>query len=188
MGDGSSVPGAWCLGMRGARGQRSALRETEAPRNGGTPDKLAIVKRTLLLAAAGGLLIALLKFLEYKYVIRAYSAEVYGGALAVIFTLAGIYAGVRLTRPKEVVVERPVYVPATGFVRDEAKVAALGLTPRELEILQLIAEGLSNREIGERLFVSEHTVKSHSSRLFDKLDVSRRTQAVQRAREYRLIE
>lgn len=145
------------------------------------------MKRTLLLAAAGGAAIALLKFLEYKYFIRAYSAEVYGGMLAVIFTLAGIYAGLRLTRPKEVIVERPVYIESSEFVRDDAKIAALGLTPREVEILGLIADGLSNREIAERLFVSEHTVKSHSSRLFDKLDVSRRTQAVQRAREYRLI-
>jgi DNA-binding NarL/FixJ family response regulator len=146
------------------------------------------VKRTLLFAAAGGLLIALLKFLEYKFVIRAYSAEVYGGALALIFTAVGIYAGLRLTKPKEVVVEREVLVPTSApFTRDETRIAQLGITPRELEILQLMAEGLSNREIGERLFVSEHTVKSHSSRLFDKLDASRRTQAVQRGKEYRLI-
>jgi len=110
--------------------------------------------------------------------------------MAVIFTLVGIYAGLRLTRPKEVatiIIERPVYIESSEFVRDDARIAALGLTPREVEILGLIADGLSNREIAERLFVSEHTVKSHSSRLFDKLDVSRRTQAVQRAREYRLI-
>jgi DNA-binding CsgD family transcriptional regulator len=146
------------------------------------------VKRTLFFAACGGLLIALLKFLEYKFVIRAYPAEVYGGVVAVIFTVVGAYAGLRLTRPKEVVVEREVYVPTSEpFVRDEAKLEQLGITPRELEILQLMAEGLSNREIGERLFVSEHTVKSHSSRLFDKLDASRRTQAVSRAKEFRII-
>jgi hypothetical protein len=87
---------------------------------------------------------------------------------------------------REVVVEVPVE-PAGQFVRDERQVATLGLTPRELEILEAIAAGLSNREIGERLYVSENTVKTHSSRVFDKLGVQRRVQAVQRGRELRLI-
>jgi ATP/maltotriose-dependent transcriptional regulator MalT len=74
-----------------------------------------------------------------------------------------------------------------AFTLNEAKVADLGITPRELEILDLIAKGLSNRGIAERLFVSENTVKTHSSRLFDKLSAKRRTQAVQIGKELGLI-
>jgi ATP/maltotriose-dependent transcriptional regulator MalT len=73
------------------------------------------------------------------------------------------------------------------FVRDESQVSALGLTPRELEILEFMAAGLSNKEIAERAFVSENTVKTHASRVLDKLGAARRTQAIQRAKELRLI-
>lgn len=134
------------------------------------------------------MLIAALKLLEYQYVVRVYPREVYGGVIAVIFTLLGIWAGVRWNRRREVVVVREVRVRDDGpFVVDEEKLRDVGLTPREHQILGLIAEGLSNREIGERLFVSENTVKTHSSRVFDKLGVSRRVQAVQKARDLRLI-
>lgn len=117
-----------------------------------------------------------------------YSIEIYGALVAALFAGVGIWLGLRLTRPKETVVVREVLVPAPStFVRDERKVQALGLTPRELEILALMADGLSNREIAERVFVSENTVKTHSSRVFDKLGARRRTQAVQLGKEYRLI-
>jgi ATP/maltotriose-dependent transcriptional regulator MalT len=72
-------------------------------------------------------------------------------------------------------------------VRDQSKIESLGITPRELQILELIAAGLSNKEIATRLFVSENTVKTHSSRVFDKLGARRRTQAVQLGKELRLI-
>jgi two-component system, NarL family, response regulator LiaR len=143
------------------------------------------VRRILLYAAAGGLLIALLKFIEYKHFIHAFPTEIYGGLLAVLFTVVGIFAGVKLTRPKEIV--REVRVPETPFALNEAKLKELAITPREHEILTLIAEGLSNREIGERLFVAENTVKTHSSRLFEKMGVNRRVQAVRRGRELGLI-
>jgi DNA-binding CsgD family transcriptional regulator len=149
------------------------------------------VKRVILYGLAGGILIALLKVLEYQHFVRAYPTEIYGGLVAVIFTAVGIYFGLRWTRSREIVVvkEVRVRVPAeTGpFVLDAAKLKELGITQREHEILGLIAEGLSNREIGERLFVSENTVKTHSSRLFDKLAVNRRVQAVQKGRELGLI-
>jgi DNA-binding CsgD family transcriptional regulator len=146
------------------------------------------LKRIVLFAAAGGLLIALLRFLEYQHLIRAYPGHVYGLVIAVIFTVVGGLAGLKWTARKETVVVREVFVPAEEpFVRDEEKVRAIGLTPRELEILELIGQGLSNREIGEKLFVSENTVKSHSSRLFEKLEVNRRTQAVRKAKELRLV-
>ena len=143
------------------------------------------MKRVLLYGAIGGALIALLKYVEYQHFIRVYPTEVYGGIVALIFTAVGIYVGLRLTRPKEVVVVREV--PASPFVLNEAKLKELAITPREHEILALIAEGLSNREIGERLFVSENTVKTHSSRVFEKLGVNRRVQAVQKAKDLGLI-
>lgn len=134
------------------------------------------------------MLIALLKLLEYQYFIRAYPTEIYGGIIAVLFTVIGIYAGLRLTRHKEVVVVREVRVrDGDPFVLNQEKLKELGITPREHEILGLIAEGLSNREIGERLFVSENTVKTHSSRLFDKMGVNRRVQAIQKGKELGLI-
>ncbi|HEY0592838.1 MAG TPA: LuxR C-terminal-related transcriptional regulator [Thermoanaerobaculia bacterium] len=142
----------------------------------------------ILYALAGGALIAGLKVLEYQYVVRVYPREVYGGIIAVIFTALGIWAGVRWNRRREVVVVREVRVRDGGpFVVDEGKLREIGLTPREHQILGLIADGLSNREIGERLFVSENTVKTHSSRLFEKLEVSRRVQAVQKGRQLGLI-
>jgi len=143
-----------------------------------------MVRQVALYAAVGGVLIALLKVIEYKHFVHAYPAEIYGGLIALIFTALGIYFGLRWTRPKEVVVVREV--PAR-FVLDAQKLKEVGLTAREHEILGLIAEGLSNREIGERLFVSENTVKTHSSRLFEKMQVNRRVQAVQKGKDLGLI-
>lgn len=148
----------------------------------------------------GALLTLALQLVEYRWLIIGHSFEVYGALVAALFAAVGIWAGRKLTRARmevverhvetvvvrEVVVEVPVE-PAGQFVRDERQVATLGLTPRELEILEAIAAGLSNREIGERLYVSENTVKTHLSRVFDKLGVQRRVQAVQRGRELRLI-
>ena len=107
-------------------------------------------KHVLLYGLLGGVLIAGLKLIEYRWLVVEHSVEIYGGLVAAVFS-------------------------------------ALGITPRELEILELIAEGLSNREIAARVFVSENTVKTHSSRVFDKLGARRRTQAVQLGKELRLI-
>lgn len=144
-------------------------------------------RHVLIFGLLGGILVVLLQWIEYRWLVVAHAFEVYGALVAAVFAGLGLWLGRRLTRPRppEVVV-REVPAPA-AFERDEARVAELGLTPRELQILALIAEGLSNQEIGARLFVSENTVKTHASRLFDKLAVRRRTQAVQRAREWRLI-
>jgi len=149
-------------------------------------------KHILLYGIVAGLLIACLKYIEYQWLVVDYSLEIYGGLVAAIFAALGIWLGLRLTRPKvtvqETVVVREVPVPAPAdFVRDERKLESLGLTPRELEILQLIADGLSNREIAGRIGVSENTVKTHSSRVFDKLGARRRTQAVQLGKSMRLI-
>ena len=146
------------------------------------------MKRILLYGTIGGILIALLKLIEYQHFVRAYPGELYGGLVAVIFTAVGIYFGVRSARRKEVIVVKEVRVREGGpFVLNAEKLKEFGLTQREHEILGLIAQGLSNREIGEKLFVSENTVKTHSSRLFDKLSVNRRVQAVQKGKDLGLI-
>jgi NarL family two-component system response regulator LiaR len=145
-------------------------------------------KHVLLYGLLGGLLIAGLKLIEYRWLVVEHSVEIYGGLVAALFAGLGIWLGLKLTRPKETVVVREVLVPAPAdFVRDQGRLESLGITPRELEILELIAEGLSNREIAERANVSENTVKTHSKRVFDKLGARRRTQAVQLGKELRLI-
>ncbi len=153
------------------------------------------MKKTILVyGLLGGVLIAGLKFVEYRFLVIEHSFEIYGGIVAVLFSTLGIWLGLKLTREKIVVREVPVPVevrvpmPATGpFTRNDARLAQLGITPRELEILEAMAAGLSNRGIAERLFVSENTVKTHAARLFEKLAAQRRTQAVQRAKEAGLI-
>jgi ATP/maltotriose-dependent transcriptional regulator MalT len=164
-----------------------------------------VTRHVLLYGLAGGVLIALLRTIEYRYLVVEHSVEIYGGLIAALFATIGIWLGLRLTRGRERVVVRhvvrevvrevPVAAPAAAaaaaapdaFVRDAERAAALGVTPRELQILELIAAGLSTREIAGRIFVSENTVKTHASRLFDKLGARRRTQAVQTGRKLGLI-
>ena len=145
-------------------------------------------KTVLLYGLVGGVLIATLKLIEYRFLVLEHSLEIYGGIVALIFSGVGVWLGLKLTRTRTEVVVKEVLVPVSGpFERNEARVQELGITPRELEILEAMAAGLSNREIAERLFVSENTVKTHAARLFDKLSAKRRTQAVQRAKEAKLI-
>jgi NarL family two-component system response regulator LiaR len=147
-------------------------------------------RHVLLYGLIGGLLIALLKAVEYRFLVLEYSVQIYGGLVAAIFAGLGVWLGLRMTRPappSPPVVTTTSAPPATPFVRDARHRERLGVTPRELEILELIAEGLSNREIAEKLFLSENTVKTHSSRLFDKLGARRRTQAVQLGKQRGLI-
>lgn len=139
------------------------------------------MKRTVILY---GLVLAafvfVLKFLEYRLIVRDLSIEFYVGTVALIFTGVGIWAGLKLTR-KQVVMVGP------DFILNEIELQRLGISKREHEVLGLMAQGLSNQQIADKLFVSLNTVKTHSSNLFLKLEVSRRTQAVQRAKELRLI-
>ena len=143
---------------------------------------------TLIYGLCGGVLIVVLRLIEFRFLVIEHSIEIYGGLIAALFAGVGIWLGLKLTKKKEVLVVKEVMVPATEpFTLDEQRLKLLGITKRELEILELIAQGLSNREIAEKLFVSENTVKTHSSRLFDKLGAKRRTQAVQIAKEIGLI-
>jgi two-component system, NarL family, response regulator LiaR len=147
-----------------------------------------VKKHALVFGVVGGALIALLQLVQYRWLVVERSVEMYGAIVAALFAALGIWLGQRLTRAREAIALRDVAVPAApAIARDEAKAAALGVTPRELEILELMAAGMSNREIAEKLFVSENTVKTHSSRLFEKLGAKRRTQAVQLGRRQALI-
>jgi DNA-binding NarL/FixJ family response regulator len=137
----------------------------------------------LIFGLCGGALITILKLTEYRFLVVEHSIEIYGGLVAAVFSALGIWLGLTLTRKRQPA-SQPTGIP---FSLDEQRLTELGITPRELEILGLIAAGLSNREIADRLFVSENTVKTHSSRLFDKLGARRRTQAVQLGKEARLI-
>ena len=137
-------------------------------------------KTILIYGVAMAALIGLLKAIEYRFYIRDLSLEVYLGAVAALFTGLGVWVGLRLTR-------RRVVVVTPDFQRNDRELQRLGISKREYEVLELIAQGLSNQEIAEKLFVSLNTVKTHSSNLFMKLDVRRRTQAVQRAKELGLL-
>ena len=143
---------------------------------------------TLIYGLCGGVLIIVLKLVEFKFLVVEHSMEIYAGLVALIFASLGIWLGLKLTKKKEVLIVKEVPVPATQtFTLNEQRLKDLGITRRELEILELIAQGMSNREIADKLFVSENTVKTHSSRLFDKLSARRRTQAVQIGKEMGLI-
>ena len=142
---------------------------------------IAIVKKTILIYGLSlAALVGLLRVIEYRFLMHDFSFEFYIGTIALFFTTLGVWAGFRLTR-KRTVLEN------SNFVQNAAEQARLGISPRELEVLDLISRGMSNQEIADRLFVSLHTVKSHTSSLFLKLDVNRRTQAIRKARELQLI-
>lgn len=136
----------------------------------------------LIYGLALAAVVFVLKYIEYRYLLRDLSVELYIGVVATLFTAVGIWLGSRLLKEKKVLVEVPM--PARV---DEEAVRASGLSARELEVLRLMAQGLSNQEIADRLFISVPTVKSHSSSLFVKLDVKRRTEAVHKAKSLRLI-
>ena len=145
-------------------------------------------RHVLMYGLIGGILIALLRWSEYRFLVVEHSIEIYGGLIAATFAVLGIWLGLKLTAKRQTIVVREVPVAAEGpFILDERKREDLHITRRELEILELIAQGLSNREIAEKLFVSESTVKTHSSRVFDKLGARRRTQAVQLGKEFGLL-
>jgi DNA-binding CsgD family transcriptional regulator len=151
-------------------------------------------RHVLIFGLVGGLLIAALQYTEYRFIVIEHSVELYGALVAILFASFGIWLGLRITRRRETMV-RKVLGPASGrgaepaspFAPNTAQQRSLGITDRELEILTLIARGLSNREIATQLFVSENTVKTHCSRAFEKLGAARRTQAVQRCKELGLL-
>jgi NarL family two-component system response regulator LiaR len=146
-------------------------------------------RHVLILGVVGGVLIAVLKWTEYQFLVVQHSFEIYGALIAAVFAGLGIWLGVRLNRRPlplaAAVTEAASVVPP--FQPDPKRRDELGITRRELEILGLVAQGMSNREIAGALFVSENTVKTHCSRAFDKLGAKRRTQAVQLGKELGLL-
>lgn len=152
-------------------------------------------RQVLIFGLVGGVLIAALRYTEYRFVVIEHSVELYSGLVAILFSAFGIWLGLRITRRREIIRETVVVKevpvptpPATEpFTPNPVQLQTLGITARELEVLTLIARGLSNREIAEQLFVSENTIKTHCARAYDKLGASRRVQAVQRGKELGLL-
>lgn len=134
-------------------------------------------KSIFLYSLAVGVTAFLLHWLEYKYTVRVFSTELYIVLIAVVFTVLGIWVGRRLTET----------TPPAPFERNDKAIAYLGISEREYEVLELLAQGMSNKEIASHLFVSPNTVKTHLARLYEKLEVSRRTQAVGKAKSLRII-
>ena len=139
------------------------------------------MRRTIIIyGVAMAVLVGLLRLVEYKYFVREIPLEFYIGLVAILFTILGIWAGLRLTRPKVIDTSAP-------FELDRHNLERLGISKRELEVLELLSRGLSNQEIADTLFVSTSTVKTHVSNILAKLDSSRRTLAISRAKELRII-
>jgi DNA-binding CsgD family transcriptional regulator len=136
-----------------------------------------MARTVILYALALALAVAALQWLEHRYVMRAFSTEIYVAVIAAAFVALGLWAGLRLT-------PRPA---ALAFERNEAAIRSVGLTPRECEILELLASGRSNKELARTLGISPNTVKTHLARLYEKLEVANRIGAIEKARWLALI-
>jgi DNA-binding CsgD family transcriptional regulator len=139
-------------------------------------------KTVLLYGLSLAALIFLLKLLQYRFLVRDLSLEFYMGLLALLFTCIGVWAGLKLTSKKTITIAAP-----SNFIFDQSRLEKLGISKREHEVLELMARGLTNQEIADKLFVSVNTIKTHTANLFSKLDVRRRTQAIQKGKELLLI-
>jgi len=147
-------------------------------------------KTTILFSISMAFLLFLLKWLELRLIVLSHSFEIYVGCIAVIFTALGIWLALKLSKPKinTLVVEKEVFVHRNeNFTLDTDLVSQLEISKRELEILNLLAKGHSNQEIAGQLFVSLSTVKTHNQNIFEKLDVKRRIQAVEKAKRLHII-
>jgi DNA-binding CsgD family transcriptional regulator len=139
-----------------------------------------MTKTVTLYGISLAVLIALMKYIEYQFLAKSFSIEFYVGVVAIFFTGLGVWAGLKLTK-------KQIKVVGPEFVQNETELSRLEISKRELEVLEHMATGFSNQEIADKLFLSLNTVKTHTSNLFLKLDVKRRTQAVQKAKNLGLI-
>jgi NarL family two-component system response regulator LiaR len=156
----------------------------------GNKNSLGKHKGIIIYSISLAFLLFLLKWLELRFIIFDYSFEIYSGLIAVIFTALGIWLALKLSKPKieTVVVEKEVYITRNeNFIPNTSLISQLELSKRELEILNLMAQGHSNQEIAAKIFVSVSTVKTHNQNLFEKLEVKRRTQAIEKAKRLNLI-
>ena len=147
-------------------------------------------KQTILYGICLAVLLFVLKWLELRFVILNHAFEIYIGAIALMFTSLGIWLALRLAKPKiqTVLVEKEIYIHhKKSFILNENEVQKLGLSKRELEVLTLMSGGLSNQDIADQLFVSLNTIKTHCSRLFEKLEVKSRTQTIEKAKRLSII-
>lgn len=147
-------------------------------------------RSTILYTVSLGILLFLLRWLELRFMVIRYALEFYIGAIAIVFTAFGIWLALKLSRPKvnTVIVEKEIFLPRPAqFTLNEKELEKTGLSSRELEVLQLMAEGLSNQEIAAKLYVSLSTIKTHSSKVLEKMDVRRRTQAIDKAKKLNII-
>lgn len=149
-------------------------------------------KEILIYGISMALLLVLLKWLEAHFIVFNYRLDFFIGAIAILFTVLGIWLALKLVKPKVetriVEVEKEVYIqPANRKEINQEEIEKLGISKRELDVLGLMAMGLSNEEIAGKLFVSLNTVKTHCSNIFSKLDVKRRTQATEKAKRLNII-
>jgi DNA-binding CsgD family transcriptional regulator len=136
------------------------------------------------------LVLFLLQWLEARFIVLNYRLDFFIGAIAIVFTVLGIWLALKLVKPKVEtrIVEKEIYIDSTPPTAiNQKEISNLGISKRELDVLQLMATGLSNEEIAEQLFISLNTVKTHSSNIFLKLEVKRRTQAVEKAKRLNII-
>ncbi|MBK8051952.1 MAG: response regulator transcription factor [Saprospiraceae bacterium] len=153
--------------------------------------KFSYYKDVILYSLSLAILLFILRWLEIRFIIIDHALEIYVGAIALIFTGLGIWLSFKLiNRNTETrIVEKTVYLEnEPNLMLNQEEIEKTGLSKRELEVLQLMAEGLSNEEVAERLYVSLNTIKTHTSRVFEKLDVKRRTQAIEKAKRLRVIQ
>ena len=146
-------------------------------------------KRILLYGSSLALLLFLLRWLEFRFLVLSHAMDIYAGAIALIFTALGIWLTLKLARPKTqtIIIEKEVSRSETSSEINRSEIEKLALSKRELEVLNLMAQGMSNKEIADGLYVSLNTVKTHSSNIFEKLDVKRRTQAVEKSKRLGII-
>jgi DNA-binding CsgD family transcriptional regulator len=152
--------------------------------------KLKRHKELLGYALTMAILLLLLRWLEFRFLILEHQYEIYVGLIAAFFLLFGVWLANKITKPKEktIIVEKEVRILSSeDFILNETELQERKISKRELEVLTLMAEGWSNNEIAEKLFVSLNTVKTHSAKLFEKLDVKRRTQAIETAKKLQLL-
>jgi DNA-binding CsgD family transcriptional regulator len=147
-------------------------------------------KHIILYGLLMAILVFALKWLQWKFLIVDNALEIYVGLIAVFFTILGVWVATQLVKPKiqTLIVEKEVYITQSGeFTINETELKKLSLSSREYEMLQLLAKGYSNSDIGENLFLSLSTVKTHISNLFTKMDVKSRTQAIAKAKRLKII-
>lgn len=135
-----------------------------------------MLRLAILYGIALAALAFLLQWLDYKHAINGWSTPFYIGAVAVIFVTLGIWVGNRLTAK-----------PRKPFTRNDAAIASMGISAREVEVLEMLAAGHANKVIARRLDISPNTVKTHVAKLFEKLQVASRTQAINKARDLDIL-